>query len=171
MHSYIHWGTLRISSSPLLSKGSGFEFRTRACRTAGRRTTIWYFLQVHQLLVISTAINKNTHGPNRKEHNVLIQSIEYTICTASYTAKNQYHKFETNIPRKGTARPTVPISTFMCLWAIYIFLWSICFFCCRRYVDRSWKYISCSQTQNVEIGTEAAQFQEKEYINGIFVAV
>jgi hypothetical protein len=24
---------------------------------------------------------------------------------------------------------------------------------------------------NVEIGTEAAQFQEKEYINGIFVAV
>ncbi len=24
---------------------------------------------------------------------------------------------------------------------------------------------------NVEIGTQAAQFQEKEYINGIFVAV
>jgi hypothetical protein len=24
---------------------------------------------------------------------------------------------------------------------------------------------------NMEIGTEAAQFQEKEYINGIFVAV
>ncbi len=28
-----------------------------------------------------------------------------------------------------------------------------------------------SQTQNVEIRTEAAQFPEKEYINGIFVAV
>jgi hypothetical protein len=31
-------------------------------------------------------------------------------------------------------------------------------------------YINRSQT-HVEIGTEAAQFPEKEYINGIFVAV
>jgi hypothetical protein len=37
-------------------------------------------------------------------------------------------------------------------------------------VDRSWEYINRSQT-NVEIGTEAAQVLEKEYINGIFVAV
>jgi hypothetical protein len=38
---------------------------------------------------------------------------------------------------------------------------------------RSWEYINRSQTHtvNVEIGTEAAQFPEKEYLNGIFVAV
>jgi hypothetical protein len=40
-------------------------------------------------------------------------------------------------------------------------------------VDRSWEYINSSQTHhmNVEIGAEAAQFPEKEYINGIAVAV
>jgi hypothetical protein len=38
-------------------------------------------------------------------------------------------------------------------------------------VDRSWGYLNCSQTHDVEIGTKGAQFAEKEYINGIFVAV
>jgi hypothetical protein len=40
-----------------------------------------------------------------------------------------------------------PISTFMCLWAIYIFPRSICLFCCRKYVDRSWEYLNRSQTR------------------------
>ncbi len=75
------------------------------------------------------------------------------------TAKNQYRKFEINIPRNGIG--------------IYIFpRLTGCLFCCRKYVDRSWEYINPSQTHvNVEIWTEAAQFPEKEYINGIFVAV
>ncbi len=34
----------------------------------------------------------------------------------------------------------------MCLWAIYIFPRSICLFCCRKYVVRSWKYINRPQT-------------------------
>ncbi len=38
----------------------------------------------------------------------------------------------------------------------------------NTYVDRSWEYIN---RLHVEIGTEAAQFPVKEYINGIFVAV
>jgi hypothetical protein len=54
---------------------------------------------------------------------------------------------------------------------IYIFPGSVCLFCCREYVDRSWKYINRSQTHDVEFGTEAAQFPEKENINGIFLAV
>jgi hypothetical protein len=40
-----------------------------------------------------------------------------------------------------------------------------------KYVDRSWEYINRLQTHECGIGTEAAQFPEKEYINGIFVAV
>jgi hypothetical protein len=61
-----------------------------------------------------------------------------TICLLRTNTENW-----TNIPRKGTARP---ISTFMCLWAIYIFPGSICLFCCKKYVDRSREYINRSQT-------------------------
>ena len=38
-------------------------------------------------------------------------------------------------------------------------------------MDRSWEYINRSQTNIEEIGAEAAQFPEKEYINGIADAV
>ncbi len=66
----------------------------------------------------------------------------------SRTAKKKCRKLEANIPRneKRNIGASVPISTFMCLWANYIFpRWS-CRFCWRKYVDRSWEYINRSQT-------------------------
>ncbi len=72
--------------------------------------------------------------------------------------------------QKRNCAATFPISTFMCLWAIYIFSRSICLFCCRKYVDRSWEYKIAHRHMNVKSGIKAAQFPEKEYINGIFVA-
>ncbi len=59
----------------------------------------------------------------------------YALCTA---------KFETNIPRKGrncAASFHIHVSL-----TIYIFPESVCLFCCRKYVNRSWEDINRSQT-------------------------
>jgi hypothetical protein len=50
---------------------------------------------------------------------ILIPEYVHSVYIVQYTAKNQYRKFETNIPSKGIARP---LSQFphSCLWAIYI---------------------------------------------------
>ncbi len=53
--------------------------------------------------------------------------------------------------------------------AIYIFTWSVCLFCCRKICGQILGIYK--SLTNEKIGTEAAQFPEKEYINGIFVAM
>ncbi len=40
-----------------------------------------------------------------------------------------------------------------------------------KYVDQSWEKINRAQAYERKIGTEAAQFPGKEYINGIFLSV
>ncbi len=60
-----------------------------------------------------------------------------------YTAKKQNRKFE-QIFLEKELRGLSPNShtTFMCLWAIYIFPQSVCLYSAiEKYVDRSWEYI------------------------------
>ncbi len=54
--------------------------------------------------------------------------------------KNKIPKFRNKYSQKRNIGVTVPISTFMPLWAIYIFPRSVSLFCWRKYVDRSWDY-------------------------------
>ncbi len=55
-------------------------------------------------------------------------------------------KIRNKYSQKRNCAARVLISTFMCLWAIYIFPQSKCLFGCRKYVDRSWEYVNRSQT-------------------------
>ncbi len=60
--------------------------------------------------------------------------------------KDKIPKFRNKYSQKRNIGVSVPISTFMCLWLISIFPQSVCLFCWRKYVDRSWVYINRSQT-------------------------
>jgi hypothetical protein len=49
--------------------------------------------------------------------------------------------------KRNYAATVLLIPTFMFLWAIYIFPWSVCLFCCRKIEGpRTWEYIDRSQT-------------------------
>jgi hypothetical protein len=67
-------------------------------------------------------------------------------CTQSCPMQRTNTEIWKKYSQKSNRAATVPISTFLCLWAIYIFPPSICLFCCRKHVDRSWEYINPSQT-------------------------
>jgi hypothetical protein len=65
------------------------------------------------------------------------------------------------------------VPTLIYLWEIYIFPGSVCLFFCREICGPilHGNIQIAHRHMNVEIGTDAAQFPEKEYINGIFFAV
>ncbi len=66
--------------------------------------------------------------------------------TAMVHCKDIMPKIWNKYFQKRNIGVSVPISTFMCLWAIHIFPRWVCLFCWRKYVDRSWEYINRSQT-------------------------
>jgi len=58
-----------------------------------------------------------------------------------YTVTKIWNKYSQNC----TCAASIPISTFMCLWAICIFPLPVRLFCCIAFADRSWEYINRSQ--------------------------
>ncbi len=70
-----------------------------------------------------------------------------TIYTSQSTVhcKDKMPKFRNKYSQKRNIGVSVPISTFMRLWVIYIFPQSVWLFCWRKYV--SWEYINRSQTR------------------------
>jgi hypothetical protein len=72
--------------------------------------------------------------------------VHYSCCEfCPPHCKDKIPKFRNKHSQKRNIGVSVPISTFMRLWAIYIFPRPVSLFCWRKYVDQSWDYINRSQ--------------------------
>jgi hypothetical protein len=118
---------------------------------------------LHDATFCSSTINLRSSVP----HSGYEKRLQF--CLLICTAKNQCRKIWNKYSQKRNCAGSVPISTFMCLWAIYIFPGSA-YSAAGMWTDPGNISID-HRHMNVEIWTEAAQIPEKEYINGIFLAV
>jgi hypothetical protein len=90
---------------------------------------------------------------NRKYHVDFLHKSKYWVSCWIFNidgsrihCKDKIPKFRKKYSQKRNIGASVQISTFICLWVIYIFPRSVCLFCWRKYVDRSWDCINRLQT-------------------------
>ncbi len=95
----------------------------------------WYqLLTMHRWSIVFPMVNIDCKGHRPQ------------ILKIAMHCQDKIPKFWNKYSQTGNIGVSVPGSTFMRLWVIYIFPPSVCLFCWRKYVDRSWDYINCSQT-------------------------
>ncbi len=89
-----------------------------------------------------------------------------------YTQQREYTGNSNNCFQKWNCAASVPIPTFMFLWAIYIFPRSVCLFCCSKIGGPIvGTYKSLTEIWLWKLGLLVAQCLFWEYINRIFFAV
>ncbi len=85
--------------------------------------------------------------------------------------KGKMPKIWNKYSQKRNIGASVPMSTFMCLWANNIFPRWVCLFCWRKYIDWSWEYINRSKTHECGNWGWGRAIPRKGIYNGIAVAV
>ncbi len=81
--------------------------------------------------------------------------------------KDTILKIRNKYSQKSNCSAPVPISTFMCMWAIYIFQRSICLFCCRKICGPILEiYKSLTDTWMWKLGLRSRNSQKRNTLMG-----
>jgi len=116
------------------------------------------------------ALMGQRHLARRYSHELLSIKSLYSELACRH-CKDSMPKIRNQYSQKRNCVASVPIPTFMFLWAIYIFLRLVCLFCCRKIGGQPGEYIKRSEIHECENWDWAAQFLFWEYINRNFFAV
>ncbi len=124
---YLRWGTLtKHDREPLFGHGDTFDRGLPVAISAFQSSLIVFLLSLCGRWGLCYSIADGRGVPPH--------------------SKGKIPKFRNKYSQKRNIGVSVPISTFMRLWEIYIFPRLVCLFCWRKYVDWSWGYINRSQT-------------------------